>query len=251
MKNKFYCTDNVLNIYESPHHKSKISSQLLYGEHFRIISKTKKYFKIKTSFDNYLGYIIKKNYIKKFIPTHKIFKLSTQIFKKPLERKKYQTNLSLSFASKISIISQDGPFAQYAKNKWIKRKDIKKVSYKDDNFVKMLKIFIETKYTWGGKSYKGMDCSAILQLFFYYNNRFFPRDTKDQIRYLKKDKTNKYTKGDIIFWKGHVAICIDSKNLIHAYGPKKKVLIMPINYTIKNIEKTSNLKVQKVSNIKL
>ena len=48
---------------------------------------------------------------------------------------------------------------------------------------------------------------------------------------------------------GHVAICINSKKLIHAYGPKKKVLIMNIKDTIKIIEKTANLKVKKVTKI--
>ena len=62
-------------------------------------------------------------------------------------------------------------------------------------------------------------------------------------------KKKKFKKGDIIFWKGHVAICLNSKNLIHAYGPRKKVLIMPINQTIKLIKKTANLKVAKVISI--
>ena len=53
----------------------------------------------------------------------------------------------------------------------------------------------------------------------------------------------------IIFWKGHVAVCINSNNLIHAYGPKKKVVIMPIQKTIKRIEKTTKLKVKKVFRI--
>ena len=60
---------------------------------------------------------------------------------------------------------------------------------------------------------------------------------------------NSFKKGDIIFWKGHVAICINSKNLIHAYGPEKKVIIMPIRSTIKRIEKSANLKVKKVFRI--
>ena len=59
-----------------------------------------------------------------------------------------------------------------------------------------------------------------------------------------------FKKGDIIFWKGHVAICIDSKKLIHAYGPEKKVLVMPITKTIKRIEKTAMLIVKKVSYIR-
>ena len=54
-----------------------------------------------------------------------------------------------------------------------------------------------------------------------------------------------FKKGDIIFWKGHVAICINSKKLIHAYGPEKKVLIMPIKETIDRIEKTANLVIKK------
>jgi cell wall-associated NlpC family hydrolase len=89
-----------------------------------------------------------------------------------------------------------------------------------------------------------------LQLFYYYNNSFYPRDTKDQIKYSRKQfKRKVYKKGNVIFWKGHVAICINSKKLIHAYGPKKKVIIMPINETIKIIEKTANLKVKKICRI--
>ena len=56
-------------------------------------------------------------------------------------------------------------------------------------------MFLKTKYVWGGKTYRGIDCSAILQLFFYYNNKFYPRDTKDQINYsAKKDKSVEYLK---------------------------------------------------------
>ena len=58
-----------------------------------------------------------------------------------------------------------------------------------------------------------------------------------------------FKKGDIIFWKGHVAICLNSNSLIHAYGPRKKVLIMPIRKTIKLIERTANLKILKVISI--
>ena len=44
-------------------------------------------------------------------------------------------------------------------------------------------------------------------------------------------------------------MCINNTKFIHAYGPKRKVLIMPTNLTIKLIKKTANLKVLKVSNI--
>ena len=106
-------------------------------------------------------------------------------------------------------------------------------------------------YKCGCKTYKGIDCSALLQIFFYYNNLFYPRDTKDQIKYTKENLKKKlFKKGDIIFWKGHVAMCLNSKQLIHAYGPEKKVIIMPIMETINRIQRTAKLKIKKISRIK-
>jgi gamma-D-glutamyl-L-lysine dipeptidyl-peptidase len=250
VKNNYYFKKNFSNIYEKCSKLSKISSQILYGEKFKILSKNNDWLKIKTSFDNYIGYIKSPNYISKFKPTHKIFKLKSKIYLRSKDNKYYQTKYYLPFASKLSILRINKKFIEYEKNKWIQKSDIKKISHNEKNYLKILKLFLNTKYTWGGKNYKGIDCSAILQLFYYYNKKFYPRDTKDQVKYSKKSsRIKKFKKGNIIFWKGHVAVCVNSSQLIHAYGPKKKVLIMPINYTIRKILKTANLKVKKISHI--
>ena len=121
-----------------------------------------------------------------------------------------------------------------------RNKRVKKKQRKNKNTVKILKLFLNCKYKWGGKTYDGIDCSALIQIFYKFNNKFFPRDTVDQIKYKKGTIAKKKFKlGDIIYWKGHIALCINSKKLIHAYGPKKKVIIMPINKTIKRIERTA------------
>ena len=250
MKNNFFYNKNFTNIYEKSSTYSKVISQILYGEKFKILSKNKDWLKIKTLFDNYTGYIKNLDYIEKFTPTHKVFKIKSKIFVKSKIKKFNETKNYLLFSSKISVIQKDKKFIEYEKNKWIKKIDVKKIDHIEKDYVKILKLFLNTKYVWGGKSFLGADCSAILQLFFYYNGKFYPRDTKDQIKYLKKNKkTKKFKKGDIIFWKGHVAVCINSKKLIHAYGPEKKVLVMPISYTIKKIERTAGLIVKKISNI--
>ena len=73
---------------------------------------------------------------------------------------------------------------EFEKDKWIlKKDDVKNIDHVEKDYLKILKLFLRTKYVWGGKTYKGIDCSAILQLFYYYNNKFYPRDTKDQIKY--------------------------------------------------------------------
>ena len=247
MKNNYFYKEPLSNIYKNPSHVSEVTSQIIYGEKFNIISKNKNWLKIKTSFDNYIGYIKNKNYKDNHKPTHKIFTLKASIF----DKTKRKTKNYLTFASKISIIRKNKKFVEFEKNKWIQKTDIKKINHIEKNYLKILRLFINTKYIWGGKTYKGIDCSAILQLIFYYNNKFYPRDTKDQVRYSTKIiKKSIFKKGDVIFWKGHVAICINSQKLIHAYGPKKKVLIMPITDTISKIEKTAKLIVKKVSFIK-
>jgi uncharacterized protein YgiM (DUF1202 family) len=55
VKNNFYFNRSLGNIYIKPSVKSEVSSQILYGEKFKIISKNKKWIKIKTSYDNILA----------------------------------------------------------------------------------------------------------------------------------------------------------------------------------------------------
>ncbi len=241
MQNNYYSIYPCINIYERPSIESKISSQIIYGEKFKVLKKVKNFLKIKTFYDKYYGFIEKKKFTSKSDATHKVKVLKTKI---------YKSNNFLSFSSEIKILKKNKNYVMFKKNKWIKKKDIIPISKKEKNFIKIFKSYINCKYKWGGKTYNGIDCSALLQLFYKFNNKFFPRDTIDQIKFKKGVKNKKkYKSGDIIYWKGHVAICINSKNLIHAYGPKKRVVIMAINKTIKKIERTANLKVKKICRI--
>ena len=241
---------SLINIYEKPKQYSKLSSQMLYGEKFKILENKGHWLKIKTNYDNYTGYIRKKKFlIKEFIPTFKVSSKKTEIFTKR-NKKLIKTNRFLFFASRIKKIEENKNFIEFEKNKWIKKKHLKKIKFFENNSNKIFKLFLNSKYLWGGKTSDGIDCSSLIQIYFFYNGVFFPRDTKDQIKYCKKKIKKKFTKGDIIFWKGHVGACLNQIKFIHAYGPRKKVLIMPTNETIQHIRKTAKLIVKKISNIK-
>lgn len=247
MKNNFFFKKPFSNIYKKASKKSEVTSQILYGEKFKILSKNKEWIKIKSTYDNYVGYMENKDYVKKLFVNYKVFSLKAQVFNKLNKKNKN----FLPFGSRIQVIGENKNYVEFEKNRWLKKKDIKKINHKEKNFSKIFRLFLKTKYVWGGKTFKGIDCSALLQIFYFYNNSFYPRDTKDQIKYTKKNsKKRLFKKGDIIFWKGHVAMCLNSKQLIHAYGPERKVIIMPIIETINRIEKTAKLKVKKVSRIK-
>ena len=240
MKNNFY-NKPIGNINLRPSYNSEVISQILYGEKFKILSKNKEWIKIRTEYDNYTGFIKSYKFLREFRPTNKICKPKSIIFRKK-GNKFFKTKNFLYFGSRISVITKKKEFFEYEKKKWIKTVDTKKVDHFEKNITKILKLFLNTKYLWGGKSCKGIDCSALIQIFFFYNRIFFPRDTKDQLRYCRKINDKKNFRKNIIFWKGHVAYRLNKKNLIHAYGPKKKVLIMNIKKTINRIFKDIKLK---------
>ena len=231
-------TYSSINIYENKKKGSKLSSQILYGEKFLILKKYRDWYKVKTSYDKYVGFIKRKKF-KEFThkPTHKVSSLKANVFLKP--SKKSQIKMKLSFASSIQVKSSKKKFFNFD-NYWIQKSDVVPLNYKEKIFKKVT-IFRNVKYKWGGKKFNGIDCSGLVQIFYKYNNLYCPRDTGPQFRYFKKFKSIK--KSAVIFWKGHVAICLSKRKLIHAYGPKKKVIIMDIKKTINLIKKTADLEV--------
>ena len=120
MKSNFF-SSSLANIYSKSSSKSEVLSQILYGEKFRILNKKKGWVKIRTNYDNYIGFIKKENFYEKFKPELKIFMPKSKIFvrkkNKFLPSKKY-----LYFASGISVLNSSKNFIEFKKNKWIKKK---------------------------------------------------------------------------------------------------------------------------------
>ena len=121
MKSNFF-NHPVANIYSKPSSNSEVSSQILYGEKFKILSKNKNWLKIKISFDNYVGYLKDSQYIEKHNPNYKVSNLKAKIFKKPGNG----TKIWLPLGSKLSVIEENKNYIKIEKNKWIKKSDIKK-----------------------------------------------------------------------------------------------------------------------------
>ena len=237
-----YFTNNltITNLYKKPSIKSEIVTQMIYGDSFSISKKSKKWLKIKIKEDGYNGFIKNRKFPKFLKPTHKVNVLKSNVFKIPNEKRRIA---QISFGSKIRVMENGKKFLRFSKG-WIDKNDVKPIGFKETNPFRKIFIFKNIKYKWGGKSFKGIDCSALIQVFLNFNNKFCPRDAKDQVKFFKKNiKLNKIKKNDIIYWKGHVALALSNKKLIHAYGPMKKTVVMGISETIRRIEQTAKLKV--------
>ena len=236
----------AINLYKKKSSKSEIVSQMIYGESFKIINKYSKWMKIKIKEDRYVGYIRSRKFTTHLKTTHKVSVLSANIYKNSNLEKKIG---KLPYTSKLSVEKITSKFAKF-QNKWIETKNIKPIEYKNKNIFKDVQIFKGVKYKWGGKTFNYIDCSALIQVCLNFNNKSCPRDTTQQIKFFKKNIDLKNIKrNDIIYWKGHVALALSSKKLIHAYGPRRKTLIMDIQKTIKLIRKTADLKVISIKRI--
>ena len=240
MNKIFTCNQPVINIYRKPDIKSEVISQILYGEKFYAKNKIKNFLQGYSVHDRYQGYA-KFNFftISNKKKTHKIKSKEAFLYFKPNTKSK--TSKKLLFNSKITLTQKQGKFIKEDKY-WIQKKDIEQIK-NSFNFLKNYKHFLHTKYLWGGNSVKGIDCSGLVQELMKSANLKCPRDSKDQQKFFKKKVSiHNIQKGDLLFWKGHVAIAISKTKLIHAFGPKKKVLIMPILKTINTIKENSDLK---------
>ena len=232
---------SVINVYKKNNIKSEIVTQLLYGDTFKKLKKSGAWLKIKNDKDNYIGYIKNKNFPLNQKNTHKVCSVFTALYSKPHD--KYKIKNKLSFESKIKVLEKKGDFYKFD-NLWVKKNNLRKIDITKKDPFHNIRKFINIKYKWGGKHYSGIDCSGLIQLCLNYNNQFCPRDTKDQLKYFKKKiQLGKVRKNDLIFWKEHVALVISKKEVIHAYGPFKKVVTMPIKKTIDRIRTTASLKV--------
>ena len=243
-----YLTNNlsIVNLYKNPYKNSEIVTQMIHGESFSILKKTKKWLKVKILEDGYKGYIQNKKYINYLKPSHKIKSLKAEVYKFPNKSNKIN---EVPFGSKIKVLEKKLKFLKFSKG-WISKNDVKPLSHKEKDPFRRISIFKNIKYKWGGKSFKGIDCSGLIQICLNFNNKFCPRDAKDQLKFFKKNVTLKnIKKNDIIYWKGHVAVALNNKKLIHAYGPMKKTVIMEIDKTIKRIERTAKLKVKGIKRL--
>lgn len=226
-----------------PNELYPLETEGLFGELFLIYKSKGSWSYGKLENDGYLGWIKNKDLKKSQEVNHKISSLSSIVYKE----KDIKTALfTVPFGSLINVIQEEGIFVKILFNKnygYIFKNDTtilnKKINLKLN---KVCEKFINTPYFWGGKTYMGIDCSALLQLSLSYLGLNIRRNTSEQIKEkrFKDISFDNIKSDDLIFWKGHVAIVKNKRYLIHANGYTMDVSIEPINYVIDRLSKNGH-----------
>jgi len=218
---------------------SKLSTQLLFGEECIVLEKKNKWSWIQSLRDQYVGYTPTENLSSSSLrTTHKVFTLRTFVYKKP--DIKSESLGYLSFNSLLQITAKTKRFSKIKNFGWIPTSSITALNNYKLNIVSLANQYLDTPYLWGGRDSMGIDCSGLIQNLFQIKNIRFPRDTDMQEIYVTQEILKKNLRaGDLVFWKGHVAMMVDNRNIIHANAFHMKTAIEPLSVAQKRIFKTN------------
>jgi cell wall-associated NlpC family hydrolase len=165
------------------------------------------------------------------VPTHKVVALRTLAFPGPSI--KLPPVEALAFGCRLAIVRIEEPFAVTASRQYLPLRHLALVNAQETDFVAVAERFVGTPYLWGGKTNLGIDCSGLVQVSLAACGIACPRDSDMQEPAVGKplgpmNDVSKLARGDLMFWKGHVAIVRDKSTLIHANAFHMAVAIEPI-----------------------
>ncbi|QIG95411.1 MULTISPECIES: NlpC/P60 family protein [unclassified Bradyrhizobium] len=169
--------------------------------------------------DGYVGWIPEAALTKPgATPTHKVAVLRTLAFPGPSI--KLPPVEALAMGTKLAIVREDGPFAVTREGWHLPRRHVAPLDAMAPDSVAIAEQFVGAPYLWGGKSSLGIDCSGLVQIALTAAGTGCPRDSDMQQEGLGRELTAAESKhlqrGDLIFWKGHVAIARDATTIVHA-----------------------------------
>jgi len=184
--------------------------------------------------DGYVGYLPANALIApRAAPTHKVTALRTLAFPGPSI--KQPPIVAPPLGSRIAVMREQDRFAVTLAG-YLPARHLAPLDHVEPDFVAVAERFLGTPYLWGGKTNNGIDCSGLVQVALHACGVPCPRDSDMQERSLGTSiALGQARRGDLIFWKGHVAIVRDTASMLHANAFHMAVTIEPIAEAIARI----------------
>lgn len=198
-----------------------IDTELLLGETVRVFDRADGFAWVKADADGYVGYLPEAMLGAPEVPTHRICVPRTFVYPEPELR--LPPRVALSMGSLVTVVGE----AEKRGTRYlvlsdggavIARHALQIGELPTSDYVTLAETFVETPYLWGGRSGFGIDCSGLVQLALSMLGKACPRDSDMQAKFAMPITREELRRGDLVFWKGHVAIMQDEETILHANG---------------------------------
>jgi hypothetical protein len=217
---EFEISEALAPLREKPSSEASLLTQALKGERVTIYDRDGEGWAWgQLNSDGYVGWLADRALAKPgAAPTHKVTALRTLAFPGPSI--KLPPAETLAMGATVTVLRDDGAFAVTREGWYLPRQHLGHIDRFERDFVEIAEQFVGTPYLWGGKSSLGIDCSGLVQVALNAAGTGCPRDSDMQQdglgRSLDPAESKNLRRGDLIFWKGHVAIVRDPGTIVHA-----------------------------------
>ncbi|KUJ73266.1 NLP/P60 hydrolase [Ruegeria marisrubri] len=208
--------------------------QLLFGDTVRVIEEREGMSRLVADKDGYSGWVPADVLGPVTEATHWVSAAATHVYARP--DMKSPDRMSLSFGSRIAVQSESDTFVETGQG-FIPKVHVQPEGIVMTDPVSVAELFLGTPYLWGGNSRFGLDCSGLVQAALLACGCPCPGDSGDQEAALGTalPPGSAPRRGDLLFWKGHVAWVADPQTLLHANAWHMAVQFEPLEAAIERI----------------
>jgi hypothetical protein len=166
-------------------------------------------------------------------PTHRIAALRTYAFEAPSIKSRALGPYSMN--SLVAVEAQEDRLMKVAGAGWMPAGHLAPIGIFETDPATVAERFLGAPYLWGGRESLGLDCSGLVQQAMFACGRACPRDADQQAGLGAAIGRRAFGRGDLAFWKGHVAMGLDARRIVHANGHHMAVAIEALDAAITRI----------------
>jgi len=229
------CAAPAAAIRRAPDAASEQMDQLLFGELFDVVEEEGAFLWGQARRDGYVGFVEAAALAAPLAaPTHRVAALRTYAFAEASIKTKAAGPYSLN--ALVTVEETEGRLAKVAGAGWMAIEHLAPIGRFARDPAAVAERFLGAPYLWGGRESLGLDCSGLVQQALLACGRACPRDADMQQALGRAISRADFARGDLVFWKGHVALGLDETRIIHANAHHMAVAVEPLDEAIERIK---------------
>ena len=209
------CAVPAAAIRRAPDGASEQMDQLLFGETFEVIEEEGAFLWGQARRDGYVGFVEAAALAPaRPSPTHRVSAIRTYAFAEASIKSKALGPFSLN--SLVTVEEEENGLARVTGAGWISARHLSPIGVFAQDPAAVAELYLGAPYLWGGRESLGLDCSGLVQQALLACGLACPRDADMQQGLGAEIGRQAFGRGDLVFWKGHVAMGLDARHIIHA-----------------------------------